>query len=145
MRMPVPWVFVLAYLIGAGLERLVPMHTGSPTVNRIGIAVFLMGAILAAGCLLLFSRRKTTTTPGETSSAFVTAGPYRASRNPMYVSLTVLYLGEMGILGQVWPIIPLMAVLVYLDRIVIPVEESRLQERFGEAYDRYRTHVRRWL
>jgi protein-S-isoprenylcysteine O-methyltransferase Ste14 len=149
MRVPVPWVFVLAYLAGAGLEFLLPVRAVSPSLDRAaaiaGTIVFLGGGALAGWCLVLFRRSKTTTTPGETSSALVIAGPYRKSRNPMYVSLTLLYLGEMGILGQLWPLLPLLLVLLYLDRIVIPIEEARLAERFGEAYERYAASVRRWL
>src|SRR5262245_51280991 len=91
LRVPVPWVFVLAYLAGAGLQLLLPVRAGSSTLIRIvGMIVFGVGGVLAAWCLFLFRRASTTTTPGETSSAFVTRGPYRVSRNPMYVSLTLL-------------------------------------------------------
>jgi protein-S-isoprenylcysteine O-methyltransferase Ste14 len=145
LRIPVPWVFILAYLVGVGLQRVLPAPAGSPMIRLAGTIVFVLGAALAAWCLLLFSRKKTTTTPGETSVALVTYGPYRLSRNPMYVSLTLLYLGEMGILGQVWPLAPLLAVLIYLDTTVIPLEESRLRERFGADYTLYAARVRRWL
>jgi protein-S-isoprenylcysteine O-methyltransferase Ste14 len=141
----VPWVFILAYLVGAGLQRVLPAPAGTPSLRLAGAIVFVLGAALAAWCLLLFSRKKTTTTPGETSVALVTHGPYRLSRNPMYVSLTLLYLGEMGILGQVWPLAPLLAVMIYLDTTVIPLEESRLRERFGADYAGYAARVRRWL
>jgi protein-S-isoprenylcysteine O-methyltransferase Ste14 len=63
----------------------------------------------------------------------------------MYVGLTLAYLGEAGLLQQFWPPVLLPAVLLYLDRTVIPVEESRLRERFPDAYGAYRERVRRWL
>jgi protein-S-isoprenylcysteine O-methyltransferase Ste14 len=83
--------------------------------------------------------------PGQASSQLVTWGPYRFTRNPMYVGLTLAYLGEAGILRQIWPVILLPLVVAYVNWIVIPVEESKLREVFGEEYERYQKKVRRWL
>jgi protein-S-isoprenylcysteine O-methyltransferase Ste14 len=63
----------------------------------------------------------------------------------MYVGLIVAYLGEAGILAQVWPVILLPLTLAYVNWIVIRIEESKLREVFNEDYDRYRKSVRRWL
>jgi protein-S-isoprenylcysteine O-methyltransferase Ste14 len=63
----------------------------------------------------------------------------------MYVGLTVAYLGEAGILKQVWPVIVLPLLLAYINSIVIPLEEARLNEVFEEDYDRYCERVRRWI
>lgn len=148
MRVPVPWVFVLTYLAGIGIQlaRLPLMgggvlrHTGAA-----GAVLFTLGAVIAGWSLRLFRNARTTTVPGKTSSSLVTSGPYRFSRNPMYVGLSLAYLGEAGMLGQLWPIIVLPATLAYLNWVVIPVEEARLREAFGEEYARYQTSVRRWL
>src|SRR5512143_1795439 len=74
-----------------------------------------------------------------TSSRLVTWGPYRLSRNPMYVSLSLACLGEAGMLRQVWPVVLLPLTVAYLSWIVIPVEEARLAEAFREDYERYRS------
>ncbi len=148
LRIPVPWVFVLTYLIGAGLEHAVPIlpgHDSIPGVSLAGGVVFVFGAVIAGWGLLTFHRARTTTVPGQISAVFVTWGPYRYSRNPMYVGLTVAYLGEAGILRQIWPVILLPLTVAYVNWIVIPLEESKLREVFGEAYERYRRTVRRWL
>jgi protein-S-isoprenylcysteine O-methyltransferase Ste14 len=149
LRIPVPWVFVLGYLIGVALERLLPPLRMAPrphlTIQLAGAAVFLIGGMIAGWALLLFHRERTTTTPGEASSAFVNRGPYRFTRNPMYVGLTLAYLGEMGILAQAAPLLPLLLVLGYVNRTVIPVEEAKLRELFGQTYDDYRARVRRWI
>jgi protein-S-isoprenylcysteine O-methyltransferase Ste14 len=63
----------------------------------------------------------------------------------MYVGLILAYVGEAGILGQIWPVILLPLVIAYVNWIVIPLEESKLREVFSEEYDRYRKRVRRWL
>jgi protein-S-isoprenylcysteine O-methyltransferase Ste14 len=149
MYLPVPWVFVLVYLAGVGIQFALPLPVRSAPLllaSRIaGATLLCCGAALAAWCVGLFRAARTTTVPGEASHQLVTSGPYRFSRNPMYVSLTLAYLGEAGILAQAWPLLLLPLILLYLSRIVIPVEEARLREVFGDAYERYCAQVRRWL
>jgi protein-S-isoprenylcysteine O-methyltransferase Ste14 len=146
LRIPVPWVFVLTYIIGAVLEHA--LHAGNrrlPGISVAGGVLFGIGATIACWGLLTFRRARTTTVPGQASSQLVSWGPYRFSRNPMYVGLTLAYLGEAGLLMQIWPVILLPLVVAYVNWIVIPLEESKLREVFGEEYDRYRKRVRRWL
>jgi len=148
MHVPVPWVFVLAYLVGAGLEFAHPSHTGTealPGVRVAGSVLFAIGTAIAGWSLFIFRQGRTTTVPGKKSSMLVTWGPYRFSRNPMYIALTVAYLGECGILKQLWPLALLPFTVAYLNWIVIPVEEARLTEVFGEHYEQYRARVRRWI
>jgi protein-S-isoprenylcysteine O-methyltransferase Ste14 len=83
--------------------------------------------------------------PGESSSRLVTWGPYRFSRNPMYVGLTIAYLGEAFLLRQVWPAVLLPVVLAYVNWVVIPVEQARLTDVFDAEYVAYQRRVRRWL
>lgn len=147
MRVPVPWVFIVTYLIGVAIERAAPRFWGAPPHgSKTAGALFLaVGAAIAVWGQVLFRQAHTTTVPGETSSKLITSGPYRLSRNPMYVGLVLAYLGEAGVLQQVWPVILLPLIVAYLNWVVIPVEEARLRDAFGAAYDRYRASVRRWL
>jgi protein-S-isoprenylcysteine O-methyltransferase Ste14 len=131
----VPWVFVLTYIIGAVLEHALPLHPGNsrlPGVSVAGGVLFAIGAAIAGWGLLTFRRARTTTVPGQASSQLVSWGPYRFSRNPMYVGLIVAYLGEAAILRQIWPVILMPLVVAYVNWIVIPLEESKLREVFGE-------------
>ena len=148
-HLPVPWVFVLAYLCGAGLEYALPLlHPARETlsvVKIVGGGLFIAGAALAGWGWLTFRRARTTTVPGQASSRLVSWGPYRFSRNPMYTGLSVAYVGEAGMLVQIWPLLLLPLVVAYLNWVVIPVEERKLSEVFGEPYDEYRQHVRRWV
>ena len=148
MRIPVPWVFVLTYLVGVALEFVVPLRNSLQSIFLIkitGFALLMFGALIAASGLVTFKKAGTTTVPGQLSSQLVTWGPYRFSRNPMYVGLTIAYLGEAGILMQLWPVLLLPLTLVYLNWGVIPVEEGKLRQAFGEEYDHYRMRVRRWI
>jgi protein-S-isoprenylcysteine O-methyltransferase Ste14 len=148
LHVPVPWVFVLTYLIGAGLERMShriisPRAASLSTIA--GATFFAVGAVIAGWGLVLFHKAKTTTVPGKFSAELVTRGPYRFTRNPMYVGLTLAYLGEAGLLKHVWPVVLLPLVLAYLNWTVIPVEEVKLKEAFQGDYEQYRSRVRRWF
>ena len=144
LRIPVPWVFVLTYLVGVAMERLWPT-TALAGRTLIGGIVFVIGAAIAGWGWGTFRKARTTTVPGEASSSLVTWGPYRFSRNPMYVGLTLGYLGEAGLLQQLWPVVLLPLTLAYVNWVVIPVEEAKLLEVFGGTYEQYRRRVRRWL
>lgn len=147
LHVPVPWVYVLGYLIGVAAERVWPLHI----VEQIPFADVAGGVVLGVGCaiagsgLVTFWRAHTTTVPGKTSSQMVTWGPYRLTRNPMYVGLSIAYLGEALLLRQFWPVVFLPLVIAYVNWIVIPLEESKLHEAFGDEYDQYRARVRRWV
>jgi protein-S-isoprenylcysteine O-methyltransferase Ste14 len=148
MLIPVPWVFVLTYLAGVGMERVLPLHVpieALPGGSVAGGVVFVIGAAIAGWGLLTFRKARTTTVPGKASSQLVTWGPYRFSRNPMYVGLTIAYIGEAGILQQVWPMVLVPLCVAYVNWVVIPVEEGKLREVFGEEFERYRVRVRRWI
>src|SRR5215475_8945137 len=148
LRIPVPWVFILMYIIGAILERALPLRPANgnlPGVSVAGGVLFAIGATIAAWGLITFRRARTTTVPGQVSSQLVTWGPYRFTRNPMYVGLTLAYLGEAGLLRQIWPIVLLPLTIAYVNWVVIPVEEAKLEEVFGATYRQYRALVRRWV
>ena len=148
MHIPVPWVFILTYLAGATVEFCEPFlrwNGDASGIRLTGAMLFAIGATVAAWSLLIFHKSRTTTVPGRTSSKLVTWGPYRFSRNPMYVGLILAYLGEAGILKQIWPILLLPLTVAYVNWIVIPVEEARLTEAFGADYKDYQARVRRWI
>ena len=107
--------------------------------------LFAVGAVIAGWGLVLFAKARTTTVPGKLSGKLVTWGPYRFTRNPMYVGLVLAYLGEAGLLKQIWPIVALPFTVAYINWIVIPVEEAKLEEAFPNEYKQYRLQVRRWF
>lgn len=137
MRMPIPWVFVLAYLAGIGLQLLIPLQVSSSAMSLsaqvAGGVLFTVGAGLAVWSLLIFRRAAAKTVPGEASVGLVTAGPYRLSRNPIYAGLILAYLGEAGLLVQLWPLLFLPLAVVYVNWFVIPVEEAALRGLDGYA------------
>jgi len=148
IHVPVPWVFVLTYLVGAGVQYAWSPHLATvalPGIRIMGGVLFGIGSAIAGWGLLTFRSARTTTVPGRVSSQLVTWGPYRFSRNPMYVGLVLAYLGEAGILRQIWPVFLLPLTVAYINWVVIPVEEGKLKEVFREEYEQYRARVRRWV
>jgi protein-S-isoprenylcysteine O-methyltransferase Ste14 len=79
------------------------------------------------------------------ASALVVSGPYRFTRNPMYVGLAVLTVAVALFLDTWWPVLLLVPVLFTIQRFVIAREEKYLQRRFGAEYTAYAQRVRRWV
>jgi protein-S-isoprenylcysteine O-methyltransferase Ste14 len=151
MKIPVPWVFVLVYCIGLDLQFLFPLTIVSAEsfwkqlFLILGWVLFVIGLFLAGWALKLFGDQKTTTVKFNSSSTLVTWGPYKLSRNPMYVGLSAIYLSIAFTHLAIWPSILFVAMLVYLHVLVVRIEEKKLQTNFGKEYEEYCKKVRRWL
>ncbi|TXH73359.1 MAG: isoprenylcysteine carboxylmethyltransferase family protein [Lysobacteraceae bacterium] len=113
----------------------------------LALAIAVAALILGAMSVLPLRRARTVLSPmrPQDSSALITSGPYRYSRNPMYVGLALLLLAWAVWLGH-WPAGSLLLLFVaYVDRFQIRAEERALSARFGAEYAAYRMRVRRWL
>ena len=95
--------------------------------------------------MIAFRRARTSPIPVKPTTAIVETGPYRFTRNPMYVGLTLLYLGLTLWVGSLWPLLLLPVALFALQRFVIAREERYLEAKFGDQYLRYKARVRRWI
>ena len=139
---------MLTYLVGEGLKYVRPstiLRDRAQVSMIAGGVLFALGAVIAGWGLAIFHMARTTTVPGQPSVKLVTWGPYCYTRNPMYVGLTLAYLGEAGLLKQIWPVVVLPLMLAYLNLAVIPLEEAKLKEVFSNEYETYRSRVRRWI
>ena len=133
-------------MAGVALELLFP--TGALPLALAILAGVVGGALwlaLDGSAMLLFRRARTSVVPMRPTTALVTSGPYRFTRNPMYVGMAVLYLALALSLGVIWALALLPAVLYLVDRLVIVREEHYLETKFGENYREYKQRVRRWL
>ena len=95
--------------------------------------------------LVRFRRSGTTIDVRKPATALITEGPYRFSRNPIYVSLTLLYLGIGTLLNNAWILILVAPVFLVMNMWVVSREERHLEATFGEEFLRYKAAVRRWL
>lgn len=141
--LPQVWLVLFA-LAGAALGRLVPL--GRPFALR-GAGLLLIVAALAlmlwAG--LTMRRARTTVMPGRRPDTLVTDGPFRFSRNPIYLADLILLVGLMLALRVPAGLVMVPAFGLFLPRRIILREEVMIAAAFGPAYDRYRMQVRRWI
>lgn len=144
----VPAPILCAITLGAGLaiDHFLPWHPAWMASSYVlGWFLIAVGIAFGPGSALLFMLKRTTLKPAGQPSGLVTDGPFRISRNPIYLGLAVGYVGLAIVLGRLWPIILLPLPLVVLNSIVIPFEEDRMGKTFGAEFSAYRRHVRRWL
>jgi protein-S-isoprenylcysteine O-methyltransferase Ste14 len=147
---PPTMLFVLGLLFAWWLHQALPFGFGPGSL----LAGWLMGVgaiILAAGTAVFwwgmatFTRARTGIMLQSPASQLVTAGPYRWSRNPMYVGFVAMYLGFALFMNSIWPLALLPAVIVSLEIVVITREERYLKSVFGPAYEEYCQQVKRWV
>ncbi len=135
-------LFGTAWLISMGME----LASFIPTPwNAAGWAIVLLGVALPGAALFRFNRAGTPHDPYAHPEALVVAGPYRFTRNPMYLGVTLVLLG-LAVWFGTWPYFlapPLFMLTIRL--AFIPREERRLEATFGQAYLDYKARVRRWI
>ncbi len=143
---PPPLIYIAGLAIGFGLEFLLP-SASLPDALRwpLGGVLVLAGQVLAASFFIAFRRGRTPVDVRKPTTTLVTTGPYRLTRNPGYLSLALIYAGIAILASALWAFVPLVPVLVLVDRGVIRREERYLEAKFGEEYLRYKALTRRWL
>lgn len=143
---PPPLLFLAGVLLGAGLNAWHPLPLHAPSlVTGLGAVVALAGVLFAMAAALTFRRAGTGLEPGTAATHLVTSGPYRWSRNPIYVGMAAVSAGLALVLNALWILVTLALVLLVVRHGVIRHEEHYLSQRFPDAYDAYRRRVRRWL
>ena len=118
---------------------------GGAALTVAGLVMVLSGIALTIWSVVTFRSAHTTVIPWEQVSAMVTTGPFRFSRNPIYLADAIAYLGGTLLIRSWWPLVAVPGVLWVMRRQVIDREETYLGERFGDVYREYRLRVRRWL
>lgn len=143
---PPPLIYLAGLAIGFGLEALVP-SAGLPDALRwpLGAVLVLVGLGLGLSFGAAFRRADTAVDPRRPTTAIVTTGPYRLTRNPAYLGMALTYSGIAILAGALWPFASLVPTLILVDRAVIAREERYLERKFGAEYARYKTEVRRWV
>lgn len=146
VTVPPPLFYLAGFGIGIALELAFP-------IDRPPLAITVIGAVIGVAlwlaldgvAMLSFRRAGTSMVPMNPTTALVTSGPYRFTRNPMYVGMAFLYAALALALGVIWALIALPLVLIAVDRLVVAREEPYLEAKFGDAYRDYKRRVRRWL
>jgi protein-S-isoprenylcysteine O-methyltransferase Ste14 len=144
---PLPPVFFCSIVGGAVfLERSCPVAfrpSWLPVLVPAALAVFASTLILWA--VVLFQRGKTPIHPGATPEYLLLGGPFRFSRNPIYLGLVLLLLAGSTFFDSIWPLVGIPIFVLLLQVFVLPGEEQSLEKVFGASYLAYKSRVRRWL
>jgi protein-S-isoprenylcysteine O-methyltransferase Ste14 len=145
VRLPPPLLYAVPLLVGWLVNRAAPLTIpGRPAITWAGSLLVFAGFGTSGWGALTFRRHHTTVIPNHVVSTVVTTGPYRFSRNPMYVGMSLAYAGASLLIASWWPLFVLPLIVVAVDRLVIAREERYLRSRFGAAYDQFCAQVRRW-
>ena len=142
-----PPVVLLALLAGGGLIHLlvpVDVYPGS-FPNVVGLPLIAAAIVLFMLSVREFSRQGTPVRGSEPVAVVVASGPYRFSRNPIYLSMLLLEVGIALMVNSVWILAAVALMFAYLSLGVIAREELYLAEKFGDEYLRYKAGVRRWI
>jgi protein-S-isoprenylcysteine O-methyltransferase Ste14 len=149
VRFPPPFVFVGGYLVAWLLQMQMGFEIDGEGPRAVqlglGVAAMAIGLTVMFWGLLTFMRFRTSVIPDRPARTLVVSGPYRLSRNPMYLGLTSLYIGLALAINAAWPLVLLPVVLILLTTMVIVHEERHLREVFGSSYEDYCRRVRRWI
>ena len=148
LKVPPPAVTAVIAVAMWGISSVTPPLELPSVVRVVVVALFfLTGACISIAGVVAFRRKKTTINPmkPETTSALITSGIYRFSRNPMYVGILFALVAWAAFLSSAWALIGPATFVLYINRFQIEPEERVLERLFGATYSSYKSAVRRWL
>jgi protein-S-isoprenylcysteine O-methyltransferase Ste14 len=147
LKLPPP-IWALAYMLTAAAASALggwPRVPGLPLV-WLGASLIAIGIVLAVAAAMLFWREATQLNPTSTTNRkLLTSGPFRFTRNPMYLGLTIVALGVAFWVGSWSMFLAPIALFVTANWVHVPFEEEKMHRQFGEAFDAYARKVRRWI
>jgi len=141
-----PFLFGGALVLGLVFHWLWPLQPMPSLFSRpLGTIILVLSAALGITGERVMRRAGTNVRPDQPTLALVFDGPFRFTRNPLYLAATGLYLGIALLVDALWPLLLLVPVLAVLRWGVVAREERYLEAKFGEPYRAYKARVRRWL
>ncbi len=147
IRVPPPiWMFLFLALGGIASAAYPWKQIADWQILPLGIVLVVLALSPAVSAFLLFRKEGTEIRPdSEANRSLVVRGPYRFTRNPMYLGLVTLSIGIAFCVGS----LPMFAVPVLVfavaNSVHIPFEEAKMRRQFGQAYENYTARVRRWI
>jgi protein-S-isoprenylcysteine O-methyltransferase Ste14 len=141
-----PLIYLVAIAGGLALDWVWPrpMPAGAP-VRLLGVVLVVASVLLFGHSVQRFRAAGTPVPARKPTTAIVRTGPYRFSRNPIYLAFSMLQLGIAIWVGSWWLVATLAVALAIIHYVVVPKEERYLEARFGAEYRDYKADVRRWL
>ena len=113
--------------------------------NNIGIFIFFLGLFSLFWSFYLFKKNKTPVIPGQKPTFVVAEGPYKFTRNPMYLGVTIALLGASVYIGNLLSLLSPAIFFLIMNYYFVPFEERLMEQLFGKKYLNYKKKVRRWI
>jgi len=141
-----PMLYGTALAIGLVMHFLLPIgRLPSVPARLLGASLIVGSGAVAIPAKRAMRRAGTNINPNLPATAVVTDGPFRFTRNPLYLSLAALYAGIALLINAVWPLVWLVPLMMVVHWGVVRREERYLEAKFGDAYRAYQARVRRWI
>ncbi len=146
VALPPPVIYLVGLVVGWLLNAWYPLGRIPDTARWVlGGALGVAGFGIVLPALQLMRRAGTAINPTKPTIRLVLEGPFRFTRNPLYLSLVLIYAAIAVLTNAIWGLVLLPAVIVTVERVVISKEEAYLERKFGDEYRAYRARVRRWI
>jgi protein-S-isoprenylcysteine O-methyltransferase Ste14 len=145
---PPPVIFGIILAAGLLIHRCFPLLIMAHSSNLSKVLanlLFVISGVIMVSTTRLMLRKKTALRPERPTTTIVTEGFFRYSRNPLYLSLMMIYSGIAIHANSLWLVFLLPVFFVGLERCVVLREETYLESKFGDEYLRYKKNVRRWI
>lgn len=143
---PPPLIYLGFLVTGLVIDYFIPLPLLTNTMQVTLGSLFVVCALAAnLPALFLMKKAGTAINPSKATTALMTSGPFRFTRNPLYVGLSLLYVGIAVLADSIWVLLLLLPLLLIMILGVILREERYLEGKFGEEYLRYKASVRRWF
>ncbi len=141
-----PIIYLIALLAGLLIDYFYPIGFLPESVSVwFGVLLTPVAIPIALFAVQALKRVETPIDVRKPTTAIVTGGIYRLSRNPMYVSLAVVYFGIACWVNSLWILLLIVPVLIVVDQGIIKREEQYLEHKFAGEYLQYKSEVRRWI
>ena len=146
VRIHPPVIYAGSILSGMGIDNYWPQAMPLGIHGHFYASIIIVFALLIAGFSIFeFYRAGTDVRPDKPDSALINSGPYRLSRNPLYIVLTLVQITVAVWFNNAWVLILVIASVIVITQYAIKREERYLEKLFGQDYLDYRQRVRRWL
>jgi protein-S-isoprenylcysteine O-methyltransferase Ste14 len=146
VKLPPPLIYAAAIGVGFGLQKIEPLGAwNAPPLRWAGWCLLALSFVLAMSAFREFIRARTTVHPNHQVSRIIKRGPFRFTRNPLYLALALVQGGVGLVLSNGWVLLMLIPAVATITIYVIFREEAYLERAFGEEYFEYKRRVRRWF
>ncbi len=138
--------FIILLLATVGINLLYPpVKTLYSPLMTVGLLLIVLGIVLNLWTDNFFKKAQTTVKPFDAPKVLLTSGPFRISRNPMYLGMALMLFGVSAFFGSIITLAFPIFFIVLIEVMFVRFEEKNLQRIFSSEYDEYKNKIRKWI